>query len=156
MNMFNGTVDHRTTESSKNPAVFYVPMSTLAGTRQALVESNPEVFLQTYDYELAEELLQPIVAETREYEKRVKAKADGVKKRLIAEGEGSAPAFLLAAEKDPLEADLERIQIVKGWLSEGRPLERVYDVVCADGQAPDPVRHRCTRSAAPPDPRSCR
>ena len=31
--------------------------------------------------------IQPIVAETREYERRVKAKADGVKKRLIAEGD---------------------------------------------------------------------
>ena len=36
--------------------------------------------------------IQPIVAETREYDKRVKAKADGVKKRLIAEGDALVAA----------------------------------------------------------------
>ena len=43
---------------------------------------------------------------------------------------GKAPTFLLAAMKDPLSGNLDRIQIVKGWLDkDGRTAEKVYDVV---------------------------
>jgi hypothetical protein len=63
--------------------------------------------------------------------------------------------FLVAAQKDPLEADLERVQIVKGWLEAGEPRERVFDVACGDGARPDPETHRCPHAAAPPDLSSC-
>lgn len=43
---------------------------------------------------------------------------------------GKAPAFLVAASKDPLSGNLDRIQIVKGWLDdEGQTHEKVYEVV---------------------------
>jgi hypothetical protein len=43
---------------------------------------------------------------------------------------GKAPTFLVAALKDPIGANLDRIQIVKGWLDkDGKTQERVYDVV---------------------------
>ncbi|MBP6597376.1 MAG: DUF3604 domain-containing protein [Arenimonas sp.] len=43
---------------------------------------------------------------------------------------GAAPTFLLAAMKDPNGANLDRIQVIKGWLDEsGTAQERVYDVV---------------------------
>jgi hypothetical protein len=46
---------------------------------------------------------------------------------------GRAPGFLVAALKDPIGANLDRIQIVKGWLTgDGRLEEKVYDVVWAD------------------------
>ena len=45
----------------------------------------------------------------------------------------TAPTFLVAALKDPLSGNLDRIQIVKGWLdSDGERQERVYDVVWGD------------------------
>ena len=48
----------------------------------------------------------------------------------------SAPSFLVAATKDPLSANLDRIQIVKGWLnSDGRAEEKVFDVVWSVGRA---------------------
>ena len=48
------------------------------------------------------------------------------------------PAFLVAAMKDPMGGNLDRIQIVKGWLdSEGRSHEKVYDVVWSDDRKPD-------------------
>jgi hypothetical protein len=57
--------------------------------------------------------------------------------------EGTAPAFLVAALKDPIGANLDRIQIVKGWLESGERREKVYDVVWsgdrragADGKVP--------------------
>jgi hypothetical protein len=42
---------------------------------------------------------------------------------------GKAPTFLVAALKDPIGANLDRYQIVKGWLSaQGKLEEKVYDV----------------------------
>ena len=53
--------------------------------------------------------------------------------------EGRAPTFLVAALKDPVGANLDRYQIVKGWLDEkGKLHERVYDVVWSGDRAPDP------------------
>jgi hypothetical protein len=49
-------------------------------------------------------------------------------------GEG-APSFLVYALRDPMGANLDRIQIVKGWLNaEGMAQERVYDVALSDGR----------------------
>jgi len=48
-------------------------------------------------------------------------------------GENTAPSFLVSALKDPLFGNLDRIQIVKGWLDKsGESHERVYDVVWGD------------------------
>jgi hypothetical protein len=69
---------------------------------------------------------------------------------------GPAPTFLVEALRDPLEAPLERIQIVKAWVERGEARERVYDVACADGRAPDPGRHRCDLAVAPPSLDDCR
>jgi hypothetical protein len=44
-----------------------------------------------------------------------------------------APTFIVSALKDPMGANLDRVQIVKGWVdAEGRTQERVYDVVWSD------------------------
>jgi hypothetical protein len=67
----------------------------------------------------------------------------------------SAPRFLAAALKDPLEADLERMQIIKGWAENGVAKEQVFDIACPNGASPDPERHRCPDSAAPPGRTSC-
>jgi hypothetical protein len=47
--------------------------------------------------------------------------------------DSGAPGFLVMALKDPLGANLERIQVVKGWLdAEGQTHEKVYDVSVAE------------------------
>jgi hypothetical protein len=52
---------------------------------------------------------------------------------------GKAPTFLVAAMKDPLFGNLDRIQIVKGWLGEdGKAQERVYDVAWGDADRRKP------------------
>ncbi len=64
---------------------------------------------------------------------------------LAVSEDGAAPTFLVAALKDPLSGNLDRIQIVKGWLdAEGETQEKVYNVVWAgdrtldgDGKLPD-------------------
>jgi len=60
--------------------------------------------------------------------------------------EGKAPAFMMQALRDPDGANLDRVQIIKGWLdAEGQTHEKVYDVawsnsdtrvVGADGKVP--------------------
>ena len=50
---------------------------------------------------------------------------------------GKAPTFLLAAVKDPIGANLDRIQVVKGWLDvKGEPQEKVYDVAWGGARKP--------------------
>ena len=51
--------------------------------------------------------------------------------------DGAAPNFLVAAAKDPYSGNLDRIQIIKGWLdADGETQEKVYDVVWSDGREP--------------------
>ena len=48
---------------------------------------------------------------------------------------GKAPTFLVAALKDPLFGNLDRIQIVKGWLGkDGVAQEKAYDVAWGDAE----------------------
>jgi hypothetical protein len=49
---------------------------------------------------------------------------------------GKAPTFLVAALKDPYSGNLDRIQIVKGWLDKkGKTHEKIYDVVWGDADS---------------------
>ena len=50
-----------------------------------------------------------------------------------------APTFLVAAMKDPMGANLDRIQVVKGWMdAKGTLHEQVYDVVWGDADKRKP------------------
>ena len=61
--------------------------------------------------------------------------------------EGKTPSFLVRALRDPDGANLDRIQIIKGWLSSGGKMhERIYDLavsggreIAADGRCKTPV-----------------
>ncbi|TFU03511.1 DUF3604 domain-containing protein [Polymorphobacter arshaanensis] len=45
-------------------------------------------------------------------------------------GKAGAPTFIVSALKDPIGANLDRVQIVKGWIdAKGATHEQVYDVV---------------------------
>lgn len=53
--------------------------------------------------------------------------------------EGKAPTFLVAALKDPIGANLDRYQIVKGWVdANGEVQERIYDVAWSGDREPGP------------------
>lgn len=57
--------------------------------------------------------------------------------------EGKSPTFLIAALKAPNNGNLDRIQIVKGFLNDDDETEeRIYDVVVSDGREID-VNGRC-------------
>jgi hypothetical protein len=56
---------------------------------------------------------------------------------LGAAPEGKSPTFLVAALKDTIGANLDRYQIVKGWLdADGELHEKVYDVVWSGDRQP--------------------
>jgi len=51
---------------------------------------------------------------------------------------GKAPSFMMWALRDPEGANLDRIQIIKGWLdSSGELQEKVYDVAWSDDRTAD-------------------
>lgn len=65
------------------------------------------------------------------YEAMVK---DGYAKGVPMGGDytgGQAPQFLVWAVKDPIAPNLDRIQIIKGWLENGEMKDRVYNVVAS-------------------------
>ena len=50
---------------------------------------------------------------------------------------GKSPTFLVAALKDPIGANLDRVQVVKGWLdAKGALQEKVYDVAWSGNRKP--------------------
>ena len=53
-------------------------------------------------------------------------------------GGTKSPVFMVAAVKDPNAGNLDRVQIVKGWVdSKGERKERIYDVAVSDGRTID-------------------
>lgn len=51
--------------------------------------------------------------------------------------QGKAPSFLVAALKDPIGANLDRYQVIKGWLdAKGELHEKVYDVAWSGDRKP--------------------
>lgn len=52
----------------------------------------------------------------------------------MAEG-GKVPGFYVQAMRDPMAANLDRVQMIKGWLDDkGEPHERIYDIAVSDGR----------------------
>ncbi|MGI9220018.1 MAG: DUF3604 domain-containing protein [Woeseiaceae bacterium] len=57
---------------------------------------------------------------------------------LSAAPDGAALTFILSALKDAQGANLDRLQVVKGWVDEnGQTQEAIHDVVWSDGRQPD-------------------
>ena len=74
---------------------------------------------------------------------------------LSAQDNATAPGFILWAMKDPQGVNLQRIQVIKGWLEQGKSREQVYDVACSDGLVPDPDTNRCPDNGAAVNPEDC-
>jgi len=52
-------------------------------------------------------------------------------------GKGTAPTFVIWAVKDPSSANLDRVQVIKGWTQNGQSFEKIYDVAWAGDRKPD-------------------
>ena len=60
------------------------------------------------------------------------------------------PSFLVVASKDPMEANLDRIQVIKGWQDESGLLhEKVYDLVVAPraDKCSNKIKDNCSLAA---------
>jgi hypothetical protein len=52
--------------------------------------------------------------------------------------DGEAPKFMVRALRDPDGPNLDRIQVIKGWLdANGELQEQIYDIACADREIVD-------------------
>ena len=73
----------------------------------------------------------PMAAETG-YDKGVPMGGD-----MYTAPAGKSPSFLVGALKDPYSGNLDRIQIIKGWMdAKGKTHEKVYDVVWSGDRKP--------------------
>jgi len=98
--------------------------------RETYGTSGPHMvvrFFGGYDFTAADISRSPAVAG---YAKGVPMGAD-----LPPAPPGKAPSFLLAALKDPKTGNLDRIQVIKGWVDkDGKTHEKIFDVVWSDTQ----------------------
>lgn len=54
---------------------------------------------------------------------------------LTSAPDGKAPTFIAVAAKDPDGANLDRVQIIKGWLdADGNVQEKIYELALSDGR----------------------
>ena len=124
----------------------YAAVWATENTRAALFEAmqRREVYATTgsrmevrffggFDYR-AEDLVNPSWLDTA-YSKGVPMGSD-----LTAAPKGRAPSFMVVAAKDPDGANLDRAQIIKGWLdAKGELQEKVYDIAWSGGRVIDPA-----------------
>jgi hypothetical protein len=75
---------------------------------------------------------------------------------LATSGQTRSPKFSVWAIRDPLDAPLQRIQMVKGWIDDaGQTHENVVDIACADGLQVDLTTGRCPDNGASVDLSTC-
>ncbi len=68
---------------------------------------------------------------------------------------GAAPGFFVWAMRDATTVPLDRLQVIKGWVSEGKPFEQVYDVACSNRASVDAATNRCPDNGATVDLATC-
>ena len=69
--------------------------------------------------------------------------------------DGESPTFLVWAMADSQGTNLQRVQIIKGWLENEESKEAVYDVACSDGLKVNKTSHRCPDNGAKVDLNDC-
>jgi hypothetical protein len=68
----------------------------------------------------------------------------------------TSPGFFVWATQDPMDAPLQSLQMIKGWLDDqGQTQEKVVDIACADGLSVDPATDRCPDNGASVDLKTC-
>jgi len=102
--------------------------------REVYATSGPRIALRVFggfDFRARDAMADDIAA--RGYARGAPMGAD-----LTAAPRGRAPSLLFQALKDPRGANLDRVQVIKGWLdAAGEQHEQVYDAAWAGDRAPD-------------------
>jgi len=99
--------------------------------KETYATTGPRIAVRFFGgWDLDENDLRSRAPAFRGYEKGVPMGGD----LLPAMGD-KAPTFMVYALKDPIGANLDRVQIIKGWLDKkGKTHEKVYDVAVSDGR----------------------
>ncbi|MDE0884937.1 MAG: DUF3604 domain-containing protein [Myxococcota bacterium] len=118
--------------------------------KETFATSGPRIRVRFFSgYRLGEDLLTAPDAVNRAY-------ADGVAMGSDLPGQGAAsPKFFAWAVGDPLSAQLQRLQVVKGWVEGTETFEHIYDVACSDGGIPGADTNRCPDNGAGVDLSDC-
>jgi len=58
------------------------------------------------------------------------------------------PSFVVWAMKDAISANLQKVQMIKGWMENGVRKEKVFDIACSDGLSVNPATGRCPDNGA--------
>lgn len=125
-------------------AMGFAAVWATANTRRAIFEAfrRREVYATTgpriqlrffggWDFQTRDVQAQNLAA--LGYEKGVPMGGD-----LAGAPNGKAPSFLISAVKDPLDGNLDRVQVIKGWVAaDGSAREHIYDVAWSDDRNPD-------------------
>jgi hypothetical protein len=97
--------------------------------RETYASSGPRItvrFFGGYDFAAAD-------AQTSDMAATGYARGVPMGGQLARPPKGKVPTFLIAAMKDPAGANLDRVQVVKGWVDgKGVTQERVFDVLWSD------------------------
>ncbi|NOQ42813.1 MAG: DUF3604 domain-containing protein [Desulfuromusa sp.] len=73
---------------------------------------------------------------------------------VLKQKEGAlTPKFIVWAAKDPVNTNLQKIQMVKIWLENGDTKEKVFDIACSEGLTP--VNGTCPDNGATVNLNSC-
>ena len=135
-NRVENTVDGWAQVYDTNPGAItgvWAPRNTRADiwdglyNRETFATSGPRMkvrFFGGYDYKNNYESYEDFVKDG--YEKGVPMGGDLAVKR------GEAPTFLVWALKDPMNANLERVQIIKGWYEDGELKEQIYNLAASE------------------------
>ncbi len=111
--------------------------------KETFSTSGPHIKVRFFaGYDIASSLLEAPNAIELAYAGGVPMGAD-----LMRDGD-QAPAFYVWASRDPDTYNLQRLQIIKGWVEDGEAKEKVMDVACSDGLKVDPQTHRCPDNGA--------
>lgn len=118
--------------------------------KETFSTSGPHIKVRFFaGYDIDEELVAAQNSIELAYKNGVPMGAD-----LAAKGDNS-PGFLLWAMRDADSVALQRLQIIKGWIEDGKPKETVIDVACSDGGTVDPTTQRCPDNGATVDLTNC-
>ncbi len=103
--------------------------------KETYATTGPRMYLRFFGgWDFNESDLRSRVPAFAGYEKGVPMGGDI---RAMPEG-ATAPSFMAVALRDPIGANLDRVQVVKGWLdADGETHEKVFDVAWSDGREPD-------------------
>lgn len=97
--------------------------------RETYATSGPRITVRFFGgYDFTNDDLNANNMAERGYSKGVPMGGD-----LIAAPAGKKPTFIISAVKDPIGANLDRVQVIKGWIdSKGNKQEKIYNVVWGD------------------------